>query len=138
MFNQMETRQILKFFWPGDAAKIDQMLIADDVRRVAQTALVAGIDGSDALGFMESTFRSVLQPGSSLKSFGQKLARSFMRNWWKHATIKDLHDVNIYIIVRDRIADVLKSHFSMAAQGASFSGAGIFFSYQTLVQSFRA
>jgi hypothetical protein len=138
MFNQMETQQILKFFWPLETAQIQQMKITDDVRRLAQTALIAGIDGTYAMGFMKGTLESVVNPGKSLASFGQKLARSFMRNWWKHATIKNLNEAKVAESVRKAIANTLRPFLDDATRGASLKGTGIIFSYRTLIQSIRA
>lgn len=58
ILDQDETRLVLKFFWPQQSHRIDGLVVGNDARRLAQSALVAGIDGSYAMGFVEALFRS--------------------------------------------------------------------------------
>ena len=119
IFDVDETRQILHFFWPSLSSTIAQMTIENDARRLAQTALVAAIDGSYAMGYVEAMFRTLARPGSGIKSMGKKLARRFVKHWWKHATQNDLNDVRIYESVRAAIASALRRHFDGVAQGVA-------------------
>jgi len=41
VFDESETRRILKFFWPHLAQSIDDMAIDNEARRLAQTMLLA-------------------------------------------------------------------------------------------------
>lgn len=119
VFSETETRQILCFFWPGRRAPIAELDIGPDVRRLAQTALIAAIDGSHAVGYVESLFRTVVNPGAGISSLAKKLARRFVKHWWKHTTQTDLDDVRIYESVRVDIARVLRHRIDLAQQGAS-------------------
>lgn len=117
VFDDDETRQILKFFWPNLATAIDAMTINSDARRLAQTALIAAIDGSYAMGFPEATFRTIFSPGKNVASFSRKLALRFMRHWWKHATQRDLAHAKIYESVRLIVAGALAQQFKLLLDG---------------------
>jgi hypothetical protein len=136
-FNEAETKQILKYFWPKYSAQVDQMLVTDDTRRLAQTALIAAIDGSNALGFIDATFSAVARPSSGLKALAKKLATNFTKKWWQHTKPKDLQDAKIYDRVRDQVVVALNSIFIPALQGASFGKTGVMFSYTTLCRSIK-
>ncbi|MCW7540491.1 hypothetical protein OOT46_21950 [Aquabacterium sp. A7-Y] len=112
IFDDLETKQILKFFWPHRASRIDLMEVSTEVRRFAQTLLIAAIDASYAMGYIESLFRTVAKP-AGLGKMGLKLARRYVRHWWKHATLKDLQDVRIYESVRSRLAVNFKTDMDM-------------------------
>lgn len=63
VFNEAETRQILKFFWPQYVRQIDTLTITNDARRLAQTALIAAIDGSYD-GLHRRHLPLVVEPGA--------------------------------------------------------------------------
>ena len=123
IFDESETKQILSFFWPSRSAQISGLNIDNDARRLAQTALVAAIDGSYSMGYVEALFRTVVRPGSGIKAFGKKLARRFVKHWWKNAKPKDLEDVRIYESVRNSIALGLSSRMLDVLNGISVSRA---------------
>lgn len=105
LFDAAETRQILKFFWPHQSAALDALSITSNIRRFAQQLLIAAIDASYAMGFIEILATSVVRRGAlDVKKLGKRLAQRFLRHWWKHATEKDLMDVKIYESVRAKIA----------------------------------
>ncbi|MCK6435161.1 MAG: hypothetical protein HUU30_20405 [Burkholderiaceae bacterium] len=119
MFDEGETRQILGFFWPGSRSTIHGLDISNDAKRLAQTALVAAIDGSYAMGYVESLFRSVVRPGSGIPALAKKLARRFIKHWWRHATQDDLRDAKVYESVRVDIARTLRHRIELIQQGAA-------------------
>lgn len=104
IFDAEETRTILCFFWPGEAGAIRDISVSNDVRRFAQTILIAAIDASYAMGFVDALVDSVRSPSGGLKKLGKKLARNFGKQWFKHATQDDLEDVKVYYTVRNVIA----------------------------------
>jgi hypothetical protein len=104
VFNETETRDILKFFWPMYSARIDAMDIDIGTRRMAQSLLMAAIDASYALGFVDLLFTSVAKPGKSLASMGKKLAKKYAKHMWQHATEKDLMEAKIYETIRKAVA----------------------------------
>lgn len=116
-YDENETRLILKFFWPHRAQEIEGMAIDNSARRLAQTALIAAIDASYALGFIDILSQSVIRPGSGIKSLGKKLARRFIKHWWKNTKQKELEDVRIYESVRKVIAGNLAGRFELLRQG---------------------
>jgi len=71
VFDESETRRILKFFCPHLAQDIDGMSIDKEARRLAQSMLIAAIDRSYAMGFVKATFSALTRPGSGIKSFGK-------------------------------------------------------------------
>jgi hypothetical protein len=119
VFDETETKQILKFFWPHKSADIDGMTIDNDARRLAQSALIAAIDASYAMGFIDALGRTIVRPGSGIKSLAKKLGRKFIKHWWKHATQRNLEDVKIYDSVKVTIASKLKFRIDATLQGVA-------------------
>lgn len=120
LFNEDETRKILKFFWPSFGKQIDEIEVTDDVRRLGQRILIAGIDSSYALGFI-SQLKGLLSPQSSfsgLAAVARKLATHYIKHWWKHATQNDLRKPRVAEAVRTRIADVYRFQLELVFQGA--------------------
>jgi len=119
IFDDAETRTVLRFFWPALASDIAQMDISNDVRRLAQSALIAAIDGSYALGFIHVLGATVARPGASVTSLISKLARKSASHWWKHARAGDLKDVKIYDVVKKRIALSLGERLRLVLNGVA-------------------
>ena len=117
IFDDGETRQILKFFWPEKADDIDKAPMSNDLRRLAQTMLIAAVDASYAMGWVDATFRSLTRPGAGIKSLCQKLARRCAKHWFKHATQRDLMEAKIYLIVRRQLANSLKARLDSILYG---------------------
>ena len=115
IYDEAETRQILGFFYPGRVSQIATMRVDNETRRLAQTMLIAAIDGSYAMGFIQDLFETVTsvvrKPSRSLKSLGKKLAQKLAKRWFKHATKSDLADVKIYNAIRLDIANNLLRRF---------------------------
>jgi hypothetical protein len=109
VFDDRETRAILRFFWPVHSQKINELpSMDDDFRKLAQGLLIVAIDSSFAMGFIDILFdvlRGGGQPGfPGLRSMGKKLARKYIAHWWKHTRPQDLEAVRIYDSVREAIA----------------------------------
>ncbi|MEW5756758.1 MAG: hypothetical protein AB1810_10685 [Pseudomonadota bacterium] len=119
IYDEAETRQILKFFWPNDAAAIDAMTINNDTRRLAQTALIAAIEGTYAVGYIQKLFTGVARPSKGIGDLAKRLARNFTRQWWQHAQPRDLEDVRIYDFIRDQVAGNLKGRLKAIQNGAA-------------------
>lgn len=79
------------------------MTVSTEARRFAQALFVAAIDASSALGWVDTLFASVSRP-ANLSALGKKLARNFVKHWWKNAKVKDLDNVKIYDTVRETVA----------------------------------
>lgn len=104
VFNEEETRDILRFFWPMYASRINSMDIDTNTRRLAQGLLVAAIDASYALGFVDLLFTSIAKPGKRLASMGKKFVKKYAKHIWKHATEDDLLNARVYGTVRRAVA----------------------------------
>lgn len=91
VYNEAETRQILKFFWPEQAAQIDEFTMDNNARRLAQTALIAAIEGSYAMGFIHMLATSIVRPGSASSRSQRNWRRSLSNtggNMQRSATLK--------------------------------------------------
>lgn len=119
-FNEDETRQILRVFWPR-SARIDTMPITNEVRRLAQTALIAAIDGSNQMSYVEQIFRTAYRPNPSVKEIIKALAKQYVSNWWRHTKPQDLQHAQLYQAVISAIALSLRSEFEMLSTGIDFS-----------------
>jgi hypothetical protein len=121
IYNEEETRRILKHFWPDAAAAIDGLKISNNTRRFAQTMLIAAIDGSYAMGYMAITFDAVRNgitgTNRDIVVLGRRLARNFVQHWWRHTRRQDLENVRIYESVRADIAWRQKESFGEYISG---------------------
>ncbi len=121
-FDDVETQQILCFFWPADQAAINALTeVSGDLKRLAQTALVAAIEGTYAMGFIDTAWSSLRGvPTLGVAKWARKLASKLVRYTWRHAKQKDLKNTQVYESVRARVAVNLKSKFGMSLNGATW------------------
>lgn len=117
IYNEEETKQILKFFWPSLIADADQMAITNDARRLAQTALIAAIDGSNSMGFVDALFSSITRRIKNIAGLAKRLAQDFTRQLWKNSQRQDLENAKIYESVRASVARALKWRIEMIRSG---------------------
>lgn len=118
VFDKEQTKQILAFFYPHKQNSIAAMDVTDDARRLAQTMLIAAVDGSADMSYVEAVFKSFsFAPGRSLQSWVNKLAQGLAKAWFKNATQKDLLRANIYESVRLSIASACVRHFQLILDG---------------------
>lgn len=94
------------------------MAVTTGARQLAQTILISAIDASYAMGWIEALFRTVSKP-ANLAGLGKKLAKNFVKHWWKHARVKDLENVKIYETVRMTVARQFRSDARMFLEGIS-------------------
>lgn len=104
IFNQEETKVILRFIFKSQVRCIDSLEITDPVREFAQGLLVEAVDASYALGFVDALFRVTVNPGAGAKKVLIKFGKKALRHWFKHATTQDLMRIKIYDRVRDQLA----------------------------------
>ncbi len=100
LFNEAETRTVLKFiFKPPHHKLIDSLPMSDRLREFAQALLVEAIDASYAIGYVRGLFESVKNPVKGalkiMKSFGKKASQ----HWFKHATVHDFQNAKVYNFV---------------------------------------
>jgi len=116
MFDEHETKSILRFFFQADREQIDSLEATREIRNLAQGLLVAAIDVSYAMGWVEQTFRWVANPGAGLKQALQKLARRAARHWFSHLKDRSLSEARIYERIRDQFARNFRSPFQILIQ----------------------
>lgn len=120
IFDEEETKEVLKFFYPNQGSLIEKATINDDVRGFAQAIMVEAIDASYALGYVKIVFdvfymKPSAKFGKALTKFGRKAAP----HWFKHAKSTDLINAKIYDAVRSRIAVSFRSDFENIISGGS-------------------
>ncbi len=114
LFDESETRDILRFFFPADRSQIDAAQITDELRGFSQGLIVAAVDATYAMGWVEVTFKSVANPGSGVKSALQKLARNSTRYWFKNLKRgQTLSNIRIYESVRAQLSRSFRSPFQI-------------------------
>lgn len=119
VLDEEETRLVLKFFWPQAGA--ENIVVSTDARRLAQSMLVAAIDGSYAMGFVHALWESSAKPGAGIKKIAQKFAKSALQHHFRHARIKDLEDVEVYETIRRDLAWQMRLRFDMVRNGMPIS-----------------
>lgn len=117
ILDEQETKDVLKFFFQMDRQIIESTQVNDPARNLAQGLLVAAVDASYAMGWVEATFRWSVNPGAGVKKALQKLAGRAARYWFKHLRSgQSLSDAKIYESVRDQLARNFRSHFRVTIQ----------------------
>lgn len=104
LFTEMETREILKFFWPAFTSSIATIVISNATRAFAQSLLMLAIDASNTMGFVQVLGTTVVKPTKSIKALTEKLAKRFVKRWWKNTHQKDLLNAKIYESIRRDIS----------------------------------
>lgn len=118
LFDEEETKEILKFFFTTDHNFIDALTIDDRIRNFAQGILIEAIDASYAIGYVKIIFDLFyLQPPKPIRKILAKLAKKASVHWFKHTRATDLHNVKIYEMVRSKIEQGFRSHFFNLANG---------------------
>lgn len=114
IFDKAETKEILKFFFQAESQQIEAIQISNELRNLAQGLLVAAVDASYAMGWIELTFRWAVNPGSGMKKALQKLARRAARYWFKHLkSNQSLTDAKIYGSLRNQLTRNFRSPFQI-------------------------
>lgn len=116
IFDEQETKDILKFFFRADRHQIDAVQVTNEIRNLAQGLFVEAVDASFAMGWIELTFRWVVNPGSGVKKALLKLAGSAARHWFKHLQNQSLANAKIYERVRDQLGRNFRSPFNIIIQ----------------------
>lgn len=114
LFDQQETRDILVFFFPTDRRQIGSIEITQKIRSFSQALLIAAVDATYAMGWVEVLFKSFAHPGSGVKKALQKLARNASRNWFENLkNSQSLRDLKIYESVRSQLSRNFRSPFQV-------------------------
>ena len=93
------------FFFQGDHQAIESLKITNELRNFAQGLLVAAIDASYAMGWVQLINPWAVNRSSGLRQSLKKLALRAARYWFKHLKRnQSLADAKIYDSVRDALA----------------------------------
>ena len=104
IFDEAETKEILKFFFVNIRPSIDQATMTTAFRNFTQGLLVEAVDATYALSYIEIVFKTFSKPPTNIMKLLTKLGRKASRHWLKHATQDNLMSADISLIVRDRLA----------------------------------
>ncbi len=113
IFDEGETRHILKFFFRHLQGRIDVVKITKHLRSFAQAILVEAIDATYALGYLEILWRASNNPGVGMAAVLKKLGLKSAVHWFKNATRQNLLNSKISSRVRDKLAYNFSSVFPM-------------------------
>lgn len=117
LFNDKETKLILKFFFKRQHTRIDNIVVTDKIRGFAQALLVEAVNASYALGFVESILRAVSKPGNGFKKILTKFAKNAAKHWLKQAKQDDIANIEIYEIVQMRVSVNFEQYFVILTNG---------------------
>lgn len=114
LFDEKETRDILRFFFPNDFRLIDSCMMTDQLRSFAQGLLIAAVDASYTMGWVQVLATSASNPGAGVKSVLKKLARNSTRYLLKsREKPSNLSDIKIYEDVRSTISVRFRSDLNI-------------------------
>jgi len=119
IFDDEETKIILKFFFTTMHSQISVMQVTKRVREFAQGLLLEAVDASYSLGFIDALFGSSINPGAGAMKVIKKFAKKAFKHWFKHANEDDLLKIKIYDIVRQRIESNFGTIMQMYISGAA-------------------
>ena len=117
IFDETETRDILKFFFRHLRPKIDAVTVNMELRNFAQGLLVEAVDATYALGYVKVIWQTSYNPGNGMIKALSKIGRKAAKHWFKHATQTDLLKAKISDVVRDQLARNFASVFPMMLDG---------------------
>jgi hypothetical protein len=93
-----QAARILRFFFPGQPLA-PEGLTKEDIS-YAQALLIEAVDASTEMGYVQILFDKVFMKVptdfSFIKDIAKALAKQAARNWFRHASGKDLADPQIY------------------------------------------
>ncbi len=117
IFDEQETKLILKFFFKSQHNLIQKLTVTDNIRSFAQGLLIEAIEASYAMGFVDALFRGTSNPSIGFKKVLIQFTKKATQHWFKHASQKDLLKIEIYEIVRSRISLHFGRYLIMLASG---------------------
>lgn len=121
IFDEEETRIILRFIFKNRHNLIDNLEINDKTREFAQGLLLEAVDASYALGFVHSLFGAAFNPGMGAKKVLIKFGKKALKHWFKHVTAKDLMNIKIYEVIRIALENGFTSKLVMYSNGTAMN-----------------
>ena len=117
IFDDQETKAILRFFFQGKLNRIETLEATTEIRNLAQGMLVEAIDKTYAMGWIELTWKwakgGAITLGADMKKALGKLAQKALRYWFKHLTNQSLLEAKIYESVRSKLGDAFSQTFEI-------------------------
>jgi hypothetical protein len=108
---------VLRFFFPDQSVSPNE---TDEDTAFAQALLLEAIDKSNDEGYIEILFRQLYGKVPTDFSFIKDVAKEFckraLKNWFNHATGKDLENPEIYENVRAQIRRNFRSVWTIRVQ----------------------
>lgn len=105
IFDDKETKDILIFFFPYDRQLISNAVITQPLRELAQRLLVAAVDASYKIGWVETLWKATAFPGTGVRKSLKKLAKKAAMHWLKNIIHRsDLEHAKIYDSVRSALS----------------------------------
>jgi len=123
IFDEAETKDILKFFFQHHRQRIDAATATTDLRNFAQGLLVEALDATYALGYVEIILTAFYNPGGGMKKVLMKAGRKAARHWFKHAKERDLHNARIADAVRRQLSHAFTTPMGELLIGSSLGRA---------------
>src|SRR5438132_5412056 len=117
IFDEAETKTILKFFFVMKTDQIDGMTVTDDVRSFEQGLLVEAVDRSYEMGFVEALFRATANPADGPRKVIEKFLKAAAKNWFEYAKSDDLIHAKIYEYIRRTLALHYRTQLEMYLRG---------------------
>jgi hypothetical protein len=136
-----ETKAIFKFFYPDMSSAIDGAAINDLGRAYAQTLMIAAIDGSYAMSYVDDLFTvlsDILKSGKNpgILSLAKKLGKKFVKTWWKHVRSgSQLEQAKIYVTVRISIANAMSTMVRGYISNPDSASNGLPNGFRTFIQA---
>ena len=101
-----QASRILKYFFPDCPLPAGQL--TDEDVSYAQALLIEAVDASTDMGYVQilfdKAFMKVPTAFSIIKDIAKAVAQRGAKNWFRHATGKDLSDPQIYETVHSTIS----------------------------------
>lgn len=121
--DEADAKTIYCFFWPEYASKINGLSMSLQARITAQQILVAGVDATYALGYIQILIESLgAGPKGGIKAVLKKLAKKGSKHWFKNATGKNLENPEIAYSVKATIVRNFGTPFREMLEGIAING----------------
>lgn len=124
IFDELETKDILRFFFPHHRPRIDAATLTTALRSFTQGLLVEAVDATYALGYVEILLTVFCNPGSGMKKALMKAGRKAARHWFKHAKDRDLRNAKIAEAVRRQLSHAFSTPMAEMLGGQALGRTG--------------
>jgi hypothetical protein len=110
IYTEDETRTIFNYFYPSWSSDIEKCKIDNDGRAMAQTMILAAVDATYAMSYVETVMKFVAGQTKSasrdILKLVRKLGQKMTQNYLKHVKDKkELEHPKIYESVRVSVAN---------------------------------